>query len=604
MIAMRDYQQSAHDLTIAHCKESDKPAYHDHSVGAGKTINIAFMMKHVTDKGGRALCLARQGELIKQNSDDFRLIGGKCSIFSASLNQSSTYYPAVFATEGTIYRALTTKFTEKYAVLLIDECHMVDWQDVILCREDALSGFDYITNKDENNRTKYSQYAVIITHLLETNPKLRIIGYTGSPFRNKTSIEGEFWRNKLSEVGTYSLIQRDYLVPPVFGFGDDAHHYDLGEFKTDKESQGDYTAKELAAMSRKITKDKKLTQIITEEVVERTRDRLGVLITCASKKHCDQVAEFLPAGTWGIITDSTSTKQRMSLLDRAKSGEIKYMLQIGCLTTGVNVPYWDTCVIMRRIGSMTLLVQLIGRVLRILKSDQIDAGITKTNALILDYTDTFEAMGDIYDNPIIEKAVASRAKSKHETIDCPSCGATNSEFAVRCVGETEAGRCEHYFKSTLCLSCNTHNAPSAKTCRNCDAILIDPNQSLVRKAYTDADYKPVVSMRLNVTKNNSLAVVYQLDSTYWKDGKEHPESATEYFKVNSKEPHEKGKWYGFIKQHIQGKSFQQTMYLSNNVDQVIRNKAMLDKPAYITHRKNAKGFSIINAKKFRSGRVA
>ena len=97
-----------------------------------------------------------------------------------------------------------------------------------------------------------------------------------------------------------------------------------------------------------LLEQKEITQIIIEEVIERTADRLGVLITCSSKKHCEQVAEFLPKDSFGIVTDSTSTKARKKILDDAKKGVIKYVLQIGCLSTGVNVPRWDVIVILRQ----------------------------------------------------------------------------------------------------------------------------------------------------------------------------------------------------------------------------------------------------------------
>jgi len=79
-----EYQIPAHLATIEHCKTSNEPAFHNMTVGAGKSINIAFMVKHITDKGGRVLVLARQGELIEQNSLDCWEIGCKNSVFSAS----------------------------------------------------------------------------------------------------------------------------------------------------------------------------------------------------------------------------------------------------------------------------------------------------------------------------------------------------------------------------------------------------------------------------------------------------------------------------------------------------------------------------------------
>lgn len=583
-----EYQKPAHESTLTHLRESIKPAFHSQSVGAGKSINICFLAKHVVDKGGKCLVIARQGELIEQLNDDYFAIGGKCSVYSASLNKKSTYYPCVMGTEGTIQRELDGVFkAHPYNVLLIDECHMVDWQDAM---------------QDEPE----SQYGKIIKHFRALNPKLRIIGYTGSPFRGSDSIKGDFWESQLSDVGTYELVNLGYLVPPVFGFGDDDHHYDLSEFKK-TDQHADYTAKELAAMGRKVTKDLSKTEKIVEELIARCESRLGVLITCASKKHCEQVAELLPANSWGIITDSTSTKERRRILDAAKTGAIKYTLQIGCLTTGVNVPYWDVCVILRRIGSLTLLIQLVGRVLRTLKQNQIDEGIIKNDALILDYTDTFESMGDIFDHPITDMALAAKSKFDGATVPCPKCNTPNSQYAVRCIGsdpQSEDDRCEHFFKSAMCFNCMTENAPTARNCRKCDAIMIDPSSALRGKAYTDADYKPVLSMTFEATKTNALRVVYALDSTYEKQGVKYQEFAKEILHPFDKDRYKKELWRKFINAHIQGDNFRRSIMRTKTIDGLMKAYAVFDQPLEITHRVNEKGFSIINRKKFRSGREA
>lgn len=591
-----EYQAPAHDATIEHCKKTSAAAYHNQSVGAGKTLQIAFYVKYLVDRKARVLVLARQGELIEQNSDDYKLIGGKCSIYSASIGMKSTFYPAVFGTEKTVCNALDTDFAYNEAepkkslgffhALLIDECHHVDWQDALLDKPTT-------------------QYGKIIKHFLRINPQMRIVGYTGSPYRNNASILGEFWQAKLSDVSTYQLINLGYLVPPIFGFGDEEHHYSgLDKFTpSGSESADDFSPKELAEMGREICKQKDKTALIIEEVIERTRDRLGVLITCASKKHCEQVAECLPRGTWGIVTDSTSAKDRKRILDDAKSGAIKYVIQIGCLTTGVNVPRWDCLVMLRKIGSLTQLIQLTGRGLRTLKPAQIEEGLHKHDCLILDYTDTYEAIGKLFDDPIVQSAVAAKQSKEIVMQECPKCGTENSEYAVRCRGVDNSatdGRCEHYFKFVMCLACDTMNAPTARTCRKCSAILIDPNKALTRKAYSDAEYKPVIKMTLEQTANG-LKVSYMLESTRFVNGEELPEIATEYHQPNSAEAHQKARWYKFVSDHIQGNQFRR-MYCKMTVDAMVKNSAMLDVPTHITHRINEKGFSIINRKKFRSGR--
>lgn len=604
-----EYQVPIHNACIEHCKHSSEPAIVSASVGAGKTLNIAALAKHVSEKGGRVGVLARQGELIEQNSKKGWSVGLKNSVFSASLGSRATHYPVIMGTEGTICRSLDSVFRAIvddpkvskffFDLLLIDECHQVDWQDVVKCIQLMESDGDYL-------KSDHTQYAKIIAHVYKCNTKCRIIGYTGSPYRGTTDIIGNFWKSKLYDVPTMYLVQLGYLVPPVFGFGDSEHHYDLSEFNKTSAGTDDYSSKELSAMQRKILKDKTRTQVIMEEVVERTKERGGVLITCAGKKHCEQVAECLPEGSWSIITDSTSTKDRRQALIDARTLKKKYTIQVGCLTTGVDIPPWDTCVILRRIGSLTLITQLIGRVLRILEPQDIDAGMEKSDGLILDYTDTFDVFGDIFDDQILDQARAAKSKFEGNTQPCPQCQTENSEYAIRCVGGSDSepdGRCGHFFKFTLCMKCKTMNAPSAQSCRNCEAIMIDPSKALKGKAYSDDEYKPVKSFEFERgEKDGIMWVYYHLDSVITTNGEETPEVAKEFYYPFSDEHHHKVRWRTFVNQHINGFKWRNTIMEMRTVGEIIKAKAMFDKPTHITHRIGDHYKSIVSRKKFLSGR--
>lgn len=593
-----EYQLPAHIATIEHCKSSAEPAYHNMSVGAGKTINIGFMCQHVTNKGGKVLVLARQGELIQQNSDDAWSIGVKNSIFSASLNKFSTVFDCVMGTEGTVANHLLNAFSQWVpSLLLIDECHHVDWQDVESCVA-AMRAVDNFYDAE------FGQYAKIIAHFMLKNPKLRIVGYTGSPYRGTDSIKGGFWKHQLSDVGTLRLISLGFLVPPVFGFGDDEHHYNLEEFKpSGGEGAHDFTPKELAAMGRKLCKERTMTEQIMDLVQREAQNRLGVLITCASKKHCEQVSECLPAGTWGIVTDDTSTKARKTILDKAKAGELKYVIQISCLTTGVNVPRWDFLVILRRIGSLTLITQLVGRVLRHLKPEQQSAGLIKNDALVWDFTDTFESLGTVYDDPMLTQAMAQRSGDKRaDMIECPKCATLNSKYARRCSGiDLKNQRCDHFWQFRECKACGAHNDTTGKECRECHAVLIDPNTKLLGKAYTDADFKPVLRFKASPGKGDNLIITYELDAEFSDDGIVKNEVAREFFSPFSTQPHIKNMWYRWLMQHAP---------LPDKKNQIIRFRTAAEisaainqhaeAPTHITHRINDKGYSVINRKKFAS----
>jgi len=579
-VILRPYQVEAHEATAAAIRKYEGPFFLNMSVGAGKTLSIAAVCKRFNELGMTVLVLARQGELVEQDSNDCWLVGCANSVFSASLNRKSLRHPIVFGTEGTVARALESEmrsFTPN--AILIDECHMVD------ASEDS------------------SQYMAIINEMKRRNPKLIVIGYTGSPYRGTTSIVGDFWKKEVYRKDMDSLVGEGYLVPAIYG--DHIEGYDLSEFKPEySDGAAEFTREQMLSMQRKIHKELSKTQSIMHEVMELTRDRLGVLITCSGAKHCEEAASVLPEGSFGIVTDQTSTKTRRKILDDARTGRIKYVLQIGCLTTGVNVPYWDTNVILRRIGSLTLLTQLIGRTARLLKPEQIDSGMVKNDHLVLDYAGTFESLGELYFNPMLEYAELARATKTGELITCPECGTMNSSHARRCIGRDASsrdGRCSFFWISRDCPHCGEKNDIAARYCRSCDGILIDPNAKLTGKAYSADDWKPVTKMEIEPCKNGGIVVKYHTDSEL-DDGR--PEIASMYFNPWSNNATAKRIYESqFVNRHINDWGWRKKFSALPNAQAVMKMRAMLDIPTHITHRLNDDGKSIVHGMKFATREV-
>lgn len=608
----RDYQNWAYRCVRMHMGNYTGPGYVNAATGAGKSLLIAMIAKKCQEDGWPCLMLARQGELVHQNADEMWACRVDNSIYCASLNRKSLSFHTVCGSEGTYARSLHDALKDQSPnVLLIDECHMVNWSDCLLDDPET-------------------QFGIIIKELLRRNPKMRIIGFTGSPFRGTDSISGDFWTGgQLCDISTDYLTQRGYLTGVTFGFGHDDTQYDLSEWQS-KGEQGavDFTSKELQAMQRKIAKCTTTTHKIMLEVQELSKDRGGVLITCSGKAHCKEAATMLPEGSWAIITEEMSVKNRKAALDKAREGKLKYILQVGCLTTGVNVPIWDVIVILRGIGSLTLLVQLIGRGLRPYFKDPelakqyfstlgdqnderlaIIAASTKPDCLVLDYSSTMEQLGALYSNPILEDAQAQKAKQEHDEITCQLCGTMNSRFARRCTGKKQRydpatdidDRCEYFFSGRECgteerSGCGTMNDIAARECRKCGQQLIDPNKKLTGTHYTDADLIPVTGMQILVTKSGTGVIV-----RYTIDDQNHPQ-VDEIFNPWHEKAWIKALWKKFIKQHVNTHEWRGRAYSLRTAGVIVKNAAMFDVPTHITHRVNDKGKSIINRKLFRSGR--
>lgn len=612
-IEPRPYQWLVYEKTaevIRKFGKQPKPSYVTASVGAGKTIMIAMIARRFQDMGWEGLVIARQGEIIEQDAEELWNLSVKNSLFSASLGRKAYAYPLIAGTEGTIINGLFDKtaddgtvtksllsdFSPRY--ILVDECHQVNWQDII--SEQPETQYGVIMN--ELNRRCKAKYG----------HEVIVIGYTGSPFRGVESIKGAYWKHEIVNISTKYLVDLGFLVPTIFG-GQDIEdlQYDLHEFaSSDVDGVQDFTDSQLKEMQEEILKQGTLTQKIMLKVMELTRDRLGVLITCAGKKHCKEAAKYLPEGSYSIVTEDMGQKARRKALKDAATGRKKYTLQIGCLTTGVNIPYWDTSVILRKIMSLTLLTQLLGRPMRLLKPEQIAAGLVKENHLCLDFTGTMFELGGLYEDPILEEAESQRAKRSGEQVPCPKCQTMNSPYARRCIGKDSTspdGRCEEFFSFIRCGfdkhgirifddGCGTKNDPTARYCRQCDHVLRDPNAALNERAYTDKEWTDVQDFKVELTKD-AEGVLYRYlvvkadGKTGWANevfypfgGK--PKHLRDMFKMKALLP------------HLEDKSMMKKMMDCHDAKTFMHYAGLIRAPKRITHRFNDKGRDIIHRKDF------
>lgn len=609
-IKPRPYQWLIYKLTGDVIRHYVGPSYVTASVGSGKSLMIAMIAKRFQEMGYSGMILSRQGEIVEQDAEELWSLGVRNSLFSASLGRKSSTYPIICGSEGTVVNALFDKKDESGNViakgalsdfyprfLLIDENHMVNDIDVV--------------NDGD------TQYAVIINELMKRckdkhGHELRIIGYTGSPFRGTTSIKGAFWKKEIINIDTKYMVENGFLVPTIFGLHDvDSLHYDLSDFHgSDVDGTQDFTAEQLKQMQKEILEQGTLTQKIMLKVMELTKNRNGVLITCAGKKHCQEAAKYLPEGSYSIVTEDMWSKARRKALKDAYTGRKKFTFQIAALTTGVNIPLWDTSCILRKIMSLTLLVQLLGRGMRLLKKEQIDAGYHKEDHLVLDFSGTMFELGQLYEDPILEEAEAQRSKRSGEQVPCPKCGAMNSPYARRCIGKdalSPDGRCEEFFSYIRCGfdkhgmrifddGCGTKNDPTARYCRHCDHVLRDPNAALNERAYTDNEWTEVKDFKIELTKDEK-GVVYRY-FIMKENGKEGWVNEVFYpFGRQEKYLKNQFKIKGLLN-HVSDRNLIDNLMNCHNAKAFMAFTGLIRAPKRITHRFNDKGRDIIHRKEF------
>lgn len=515
---LRDYQQAALDAAISHIKKSIEPAVIEAATGAGKSHIIAALanwLNKTTKK--KVLVLQPSKELVEQNHEKYLKTGNPASVFCAAIKKELKH-PVTFGTPLSVKNNI--KSFGEISLLIIDEC-------------------DGITKTLKS----------IVNNLRDRNKNLRIIGLTATPYRMNTGyiyqyeIDGSmvpdtqtiepYFHRLIFRVTARELIDRGFLTPPTT----DATYsdsYNASGLQLNKRGRFDSSDIEKTFVG----KGRKTSKII-EDIVYKSRGKMGVMLFAASKSHAIEIMESLPDCA-RLVTGDTLKKEREKTISDFKKQKFKYIVSIGTLTTGFDAPHCDVIAILRPTESARLLQQIIGRVLR-LHDDKIEG-------LVLDYAQNFERHfpdGDIFNPDIKARPLTEGAEIK---ASCVLCGFENvfsarrnedgfevdeegyfvdllgnriivdggqplpAHYGRRCMGFTLdrglAKQCNQRWSFKTCPECGQENDIAARRCVSCKAELVDPNEKL-RLEYAKLKKDPysptedkIISWKLNLHKSN------------------------------------------------------------------------------------------------------
>lgn len=446
MLELRDYQHRAVTEAMNTLIENDSPVLFNSSVGSGKSLMIAEILKKFEIINKNALCITHNAQLVQNNAETFANQGGHPGIYCASLKRKETHQSVIFGSCQSVLNALKKEdaLSEKrFNLIVIDESHMV--------------------NEDNYNST----YMRIIRHYKQLYPPMRILGLTGTPYRyNGKRIVGKdkFYHRQVADITMNYLVSRGFLVPPKYIVSD--QEFDFNKIKLSQ--HGTFKERELSAV---ISNKPRLTSLIMHKLVDviKKEKRQGAFIFASTQQHVHECVAALPANQTAYILAETTAKRRHEIIKQAREGKLKYLVNINVFTVGIDIPRFDTVCFVRPTESLVLLVQMIGRGMRLFPG--------KKNCLILDSAQNLERHAD-WDDPIILDALKHNTKDEDYCVPCETCQTLNTIHARRCIGVTEKGRCEHYFNFIDCPMCATKNDITARHCRECKLELIDPNAKL------------------------------------------------------------------------------------------------------------------------------
>ena len=483
---LRDYQQEAVAATLKHFRKSNESAVIVLPTGSGKSLVIAELARLAKRK---ILVLTHVKELVEQNHDKYQSLGLTAGIYSAGLKQKDTQYQVTFASIQSAARNLE-HFNHEYSLIIIDECHRVNLAN---------------DSSKEDDNTASNQYQTIIEHLTKHNPEIKLLGLTATPYRLgmgwiyrkhyrgiMRSEQSRPFEHCIYELPLRYLIKKQYLTKPKL-VDATIEHYDFSTLKAN--TDGEYNSTDVNLL---LSKHHRVTKGITEQVIELSKNRKGVMIFAATVEHAKEIHSYLPDECSALITGDTDNRQRDQLITGFKKKEIKYLVNVSVLTTGFDAPHVDLIAILRPTQSVSLYQQIIGRGLRLSPN--------KKDCLVIDYTGNDF---DLYQPEVGEKKPNNQSQPVQVT--CPSCDFPNifwgicdddghlvEHYGRRCQGLIEdpfdatrsAHQCEYRFVFKECPHCGAENDIAARRCTSCDEVLVDPDDML-KKALQLKDSKVI-----------------------------------------------------------------------------------------------------------------
>lgn len=386
---LRDYQEECLDALFDYFTEKDGEPICVVPVGGGKSLLMGEFMYRANQyfNPTRFMVLSHVAILLQQNAEELlnQWPTAPISFYSDSLNSKDLSGDIIFAGIQSIYKkAYDLRHTVD--LILIDECHTLGPDDSAMYRQ-------------------------FLNDMRAINPHIRIIGFTGTPFRAGYGYlhkgKNALFTDIAYEIPILELINRGYLCRIVTPEGGIKTKMDVTGVKT---SRGDYVA---AQLSKAVDNDP-ITRACVDEIIEHGADRKKWLVFGVDIKHAEHIHKeiSLRGVSCEVIHSKLDDHANNGALDRFKHGNLRCLVNVAKLTVGYNNPAIDLMVFMRPTRSPVLYIQMAGRGMRTAPG--------KSDCLLLDFGGVVETLGPIDQIRIKEKEDGEgEASMKY----CEKCGA-------------------------------------------------------------------------------------------------------------------------------------------------------------------------------------
>lgn len=394
---LRDYQHRVIDHLYKWLRTNNGNPCVVMPTGSGKSHVVAALCKDALQQWPetKILMLTHVKELIEQNAEKMRQHwpDAPLGIYSASIGIKQMDCITFAGIQSIRNKADKLGHID---LVIIDECHLV-------------------SHKDEGS------YRTLLSALSHTNPYLRVIGLTATPYRLGHGLitdKPALFNGLIEPVGIEELIHKSYLAP----LRSKVTNAKLDVSGVHKRG-GDYIEAEL----QKVVNTDVNNAAVVKEVINLAGDRKAWLFFCAGVGHAKSIEYLL--NIYGIpaacITGETPKPERERIISEYKSGKLRALTNANVLTTGFDYPDIDLIAMLRPTMSASLYVQMAGRGMR--PKSHTD------HCLVLDFAGVVSAHGPITAVVPPRKASSGNGEAPVKVCDycnelvhlsakeCPSC---------------------------------------------------------------------------------------------------------------------------------------------------------------------------------------
>lgn len=328
---LRSYQERIVNDVMAELAHYSKPFVVDAFQASGKSWMIAELSKRV----GKCLVLCMSKELVEQDADKIKKVGADCSIYSASCGEK-VISDITVATIGSIRKV--PQYCHGFDLIIVDE---VDAAPV------------------DNKNSMYMKFFEQV--------RKPVIGLTGTAFRTaysytrlkngdviqtthvKSLDQFKFWGKVLHGVGYQELLESHMVAPIKYSIANTDR-----SMLVDNSTGLDYTESSLAQYGK--TNRKRVAECVNGALNIWKCKR--VLVAVPNIEEAEAIASMCGGAT---VHSKMTKRERESIINKFRSGEIKVIIQVLVLNVGFDLPALDCVIFARPSKSLRIWCQFVMR---------------------------------------------------------------------------------------------------------------------------------------------------------------------------------------------------------------------------------------------------